>query len=1040
MKPTGGFEGGGKKSSPSFAVRTDEDLDMEREKRSKPRRYAIFHKDFPFSPFGVHSGAEMGTIHLARALSRRGAEVVVAGRITTGSGEDEGVHYLDIGPRYDVAAGLSLLRDRMGQIDALIAVTRADVLQRSLSLEGVRRRFLWLQDSDPRETCIALDRLDQVADRVVYVSRGLRRHLESEGIPRRLGAVVYNGFDPRLFYPSDGPAHPYRIVYAGALIPEKGVDLLMEAFHLLRKRLPDAELWLYGSPGLWGRRAWFDADRIRSLEPNIRFVGAVAQGAVADGFRRAALAVVPSRRSERLEPFPLSAVEAQACGCPVLVADNGGLPESVLPGKTGLVLRHEDSVELSELMHRILSDSKRLSRMRSAASAHAARNFDWDLAAARFEKLEPSRNRRSRRAPVVPAPSAGRLTIGVFYVRLPQPDRYGGDFRAYRLIRSLAEAGHRVVLVARDASGTPEEAARYRSLYEDVGVKVHVLAYVANRAGRWSQFPVETLEEALAGSDLDAAWVLWWNLALEIVPRLRRLAPRARIVVDSVDVAYLRLLRQARTNEERRDWLLAAHTKRQELEAYRLADRVLTVTEDDRGALVREEPSLSVSVVGNVHDPAPAVRGFADRRDLLFVGFYEHRPNTDAALYFVHRIWPELRRRLAGVRVFLVGNAPPPEVRALSGNDVVVTGYVPDLTPYWQGARLSLAPLRFGAGMKGKIGQAMAEGLPVVTTSVGAEGMGLTDRLHALIADDPGEFGDRVVEAYTEPALWSLLSSAGRDLARRRWSSEVVRDRLLEVLRSESLSSSVEVDARTPELAALEAERLSRIAEGYEWLELGSLDAAWDTFSLAVDRYPELASAHVGLAEVAEEKGDENEALRCLHFAIQKAGAHAGLRARLARLLRRQGYAREAAFHLTDATRNEPGHPAVARELAWIARERGESHEAARLFRSCLETSPDDGEALEGAAEILAENGDASNAHRLLLRALELSQERGGRSSTRERLVRRLVDLEARVGPEPVPIATAATTTSSSSRASGPGESASASEPSIPREATVGSR
>ena len=112
-------------------------------------------------------------------------------------------------------------------------------------------------------------------------------------------------------------------------------------------------------------------------------------------------------------------------------------------------------------------------------------------------------------------------------------------------------------------------------------MEVHVLHRVTRRGGGWYPIAIHELEDVLEGRHFDAAWVLWWNLALELIPRLRRLLPGARLVADSVDVAYLRLLRQASLNEVRDDWGLAAYTRRQEHLAYRMADRVITVTDDD---------------------------------------------------------------------------------------------------------------------------------------------------------------------------------------------------------------------------------------------------------------------------------------------------------------------------------------------------------------------------------------------------------------------------------------------------------------------------
>jgi glycosyltransferase involved in cell wall biosynthesis len=952
------------------------------------RRIVIFHKDHPFSPLGIHSGAEMGTIHLARSLARRGARVMVLGRLTSGSVRVEGVEYVDLGDRYDVAAGLSLVSDAPDGSDTLIAVTRADVLVRSLALPGIGKRILWLQDSHLHETHAAPEQIDEAADRVVYVSQALRHHLEAEGLSPALGAVIPNGFDPLLFHPAEEDVHPHRIVYAGALVPEKGVDLLIEAFVLLRARLPEAELWLYGSPGLWGRTTCsFDPDRVHALEPRIHFPGSVGQTEIASAFRRAAVAVVPSRRSARFEPFPLSAVEAQACGCPVIVARNGGLPEAILPGETGFVLENEDPRALADLLYGALSDRERLGRMRVAAATHAARRFDWTNIVESFEGLTPRQRPPASARPIPTAREA--KSIAVFFVRPPQPDRYGGDFRAYRLIRALAAAGHRVTLFARDALTTPEETRRYCQMYEEAGVEVHVLTRVAG--------PVETLEDVLAGRHFDTAWILWWILGLEILPQLRRLLPRTRLVVDSVDVAYLRLLRQARLSESREDWLLAANTKRQELRAYGLADGLMAVTDEDRATLCHELPGAEVFVVPNVHGLPNTTSGYEHRRGLLFVGYYDHPPNADAAVYFVTHILPAIKRRLPDVTLYLVGNAPPPAVQALARDDVVVTGYVPDITQFWQGARLSIAPLRYGAGMKGKIGQSMAEGLPVVTTSVGAEGMELTHGEHVLIADEPATFADAVVEAYTDRQLWERLARAGRDLVRSRWSDEMVREQLLDALLDRKTNGR---DTASCSAVVEEAVRLSRLAEGYEWMDLGFFAAARHVFEGATARPMESASAFAGLAEIAEAEGRDDDALGLWREAVERTAGNTTFRARFARLLRRAGQARDAAHQLEEASRYQPEDPIVVRELGQLAKEAGHDLEAIRFFRAAMEKRPHDRELLEGVADVLSRNGQPAPAYHLLLQALAFAHAQRASGDVRASIVGRILAVERQLeGP-----------------------------------------
>src|SRR3981081_4696856 len=118
---------------------------------------------------------------------------------------------------------------------------------------------------------------------------------------------------------------------------------------------------------------------------------------------------------------------------------------------------------------------------------------------------------------------------------------------------------------------------------------------------------------------------------------------------------------------------------------------------------------------------------------------------------------------------------PPPTVAALAAEDFVVTGYVPHLGPYLTGCRVSISPLRYGAGVKGKVNHAMSYGLPVVATTPSIEGMHLTPGVDVLVGDDPESFVDAVVRAYRDQELWTMLSEGGRENIRKHFSRDLAR-------------------------------------------------------------------------------------------------------------------------------------------------------------------------------------------------------------------------------------------------------------------------
>src|SRR5262249_6424465 len=159
-----------------------------------------------------------------------------------------------------------------------------------------------------------------------------------------------------------------------------------------------------------------------------------------------------------------------------------------------------------------------------------------------------------------------------------------------------------------------------------------------------------------------------------------------------------------------------------------------------------------------------------------------HRPSVDAVLYFARQILPLIRARLPELKFLVVGSNSPPEVRALDGDGVTVVGYVPDLADYLGSCRLSVAPLRYGAGIKGKVAMSLAHGLPCVTSSIAAEGMNRAPGKEVLVADDPPAFADAVVRLYTDPALWHRLSQKGMEFVAQHYSPKAGRRHIRAIL------------------------------------------------------------------------------------------------------------------------------------------------------------------------------------------------------------------------------------------------------------------
>ena len=221
----------------------------------------------------------------------------------------------------------------------------------------------------------------------------------------------------------------------------------------------------------------------------------------------------------------------------------------------------------------------------------------------------------------------------------------------------------------------------------------------------------------------------------------------------------------------------------QQRAAWRQADRVQVFTQRDADALARLEPTLANAVRVNpfgVDLPQTAGAVEEDSTRVAFVGGFRHAPNVDAALWLATEIMPALRRQSPGVRLSIVGDAPPRAVRELVMSDVEVTGRVPSVEPYVQRAAVVVAPVRLGGGMRVKVLQAMAHGKAVVTTPLGAEGLcGGAAGAPVVLAHNGPEFADAVASLLADSGRRRAVAQRARAFVTRHHSWAAYTDRLV---------------------------------------------------------------------------------------------------------------------------------------------------------------------------------------------------------------------------------------------------------------------
>ncbi|MGV8961134.1 MAG: glycosyltransferase [Stenotrophomonas sp.] len=366
----------------------------------------------------------------------------------------------------------------------------------------------------------------------------------------------------------------------------------------------------------------------------------------------------------------------------------------------------------------------------------------------------------------VPTPALlhrGQRQILILDESVPQPDRDSASLRQYNLIRMLLAAGTHVVFLPTRG----EHAGAATEALQKLGVEVWYSPYLQG-VGRWLQ---------AHGRRFAVVMMVRHHVASECLPLLRRFAPQARTVFDTVDLHYLRERRGAELAADAALLRSAERTRTRELAVMAQTDVTLLVSAAEREQLEVDAPDVQVELLSNLHEVAGQGQPWEARHDLVFVGGFRHPPNLDAMRWFISEIFPQVRQQLPEVRFHCIGADVPEEIRTLGEHQpgVHIHGYVPDVVPYMEGGRIAVAPLRFGAGVKGKINLSMAHGQPIVATTCAVEGMYLHAGKSVLVADDAAGFAAAIVRLYQDRELWQRLADNGLDNIATHFSLDAAR-------------------------------------------------------------------------------------------------------------------------------------------------------------------------------------------------------------------------------------------------------------------------
>jgi O-antigen biosynthesis protein len=348
---------------------------------------------------------------------------------------------------------------------------------------------------------------------------------------------------------------------------------------------------------------------------------------------------------------------------------------------------------------------------------------------------------------------------------VPTPDQDAGSNAAVEHMRALLAMGYKVTFLPADNMARIDP---YTARLQRLGIECPVYPYY------WS------VEEVFrkAAQTPDLVYLHRFSNASKYATMVRRYFPDCRVVYNVADLHFLRMERQAAVDPGSVSTAQVAAQRRDEISVMRNVDDVIVHSPVEAALLRESDASLKVTVVPWTVYSRPSALPFSERSGTAYVGGFGHPPNLDAVRWLVGEILPLLKHQVPACTTYLVGSKMPDEVQAMRGPGVVPLGFVPVLADILHKLRCTVVPLRYGAGIKGKVLESFAHGLPCVMSEVAAEGLELSGKLAWLVARSPAEFAEKIARVHQDEGFNRTLSEAGLMYIEERCGAGVVMEAL----------------------------------------------------------------------------------------------------------------------------------------------------------------------------------------------------------------------------------------------------------------------
>ena len=352
---------------------------------------------------------------------------------------------------------------------------------------------------------------------------------------------------------------------------------------------------------------------------------------------------------------------------------------------------------------------------------------------------------------------------------IPQYDQDAGSKATLQYLQILVNSGIKVHFLGDNFYHYPN--TKYLEVLHQMGIEVLY--------GNWyAQHHIKWLKEN--SKNFDYVVLSRPHISIKYIDILKEYS-EAKLLYMAHDLHFLRQKREYEIKKDKKYLQSSQEWLEKEIYLAKNCDKTLLFSSVEKDELKKIDKSLNIEVVPlYIYEHfLNNIPTFENRKDLMFVGGFGHTPNTDAVLWFVNEIFPTVKESIGNIKFYIIGSKPTKEILALSSDDIVVTGFISDeeLEKYYQRCKIVVAPIRYGAGVKGKIVDALYNGMPIVTTSVGAEGLpNIEDTL--CIANSVDDFAKSVIDLYSDNNKLNSYSKASLEYCKKYFSTTYAKEKL----------------------------------------------------------------------------------------------------------------------------------------------------------------------------------------------------------------------------------------------------------------------